>query len=319
MKFVNLFSSRATALAAACALAACTCGCGRGESADLPTFASVAIAETETLFAPDQIVAEPVFLASAEESSTTQGAPPTKTDGDWGSLSGQFVLDGDIPAADEVENIKEPICSKKVPTDELVVNKDNKGIANVFVFIPALKKPKVHPELAKSTAKEVVLDQRDCRFLPHGQLMRTDQILLVKSMDNCNHNTRINPIKNNPSNFTVPPSARDGLPWKVNVAERLPTQIKCDIHPWMSAYCLVLDHPYAAVADKDGKFKIEKLPPGELEFHFWHERPGHLIKTVTIVDGKEKAEYTTKITIEAGKTKDLGTIKVPAAKLAKPS
>ncbi len=301
MKFVS-FSSQATAIAGAAALAVCSFGCGSGTS----TSTSAVIPAVEALAVAAQPAKEPVLLASVAETSTTEGAPPTKAAGDWGNLSGQFILDGDIPAADEVENVKEPICSKKVPTDELVVNKDNKGIVNVFVYIPALKKPKVHPDLAKSTEKEVVLDQKDCRFMPHGQVMRTDQILMVKSMDNCNHNTRPNPIKNNPVNFTVPPVSREGLPWKVTVAENLPTQIKCDIHPWMSSYCLVLDHPYGVATDKDGKFKIEKLPAGELEFRYWHERPGYVEKSV-------------KITIEAGKTKDLGTIKVPIAKFAKQS
>ena len=222
----------------------------------------------------------------------------------WGSLSGQFVLDGEVPANDEADNEKEPVCSKKVPKDELVVNKDNNGIANVFVFIPALKKPAVHPSLAASKEKNVILNQMNCRFLPHAQVMRIDQVLLVKSMDNCNHNTRPNPIKNNPDNFTVPPKEEKGLPWKVKVAEKLPTQVKCDIHPWMSSYVLVLDHPYAVVTDKDGKFKIENLPAGELEFCYWHERPGYVEKTV-------------KITIDADKTKDLGAIKVPVAKFAK--
>ena len=301
MKFVS-FSSRATAVAGVAALAVCSFGCGSGTSTSI----SAVIPAVEALAVAAQPAEEPVLLASAAESSTTEGAPPTKATGDWGNLSGQCILDGDIPAADEVENVKEPICSKKVPTDELVVNKNNKGIVNVFVYIPALKKPKVHPDLAKSTEKEVVLDQKDCRFMPHGQVMRTDQILMVKSMDNCNHNTRPNPIKNNPVNFTVPPVSREGLPWKVTVAENLPTQIKCDIHPWMSSYCLVLDHPYGVVTDKDGKFKIEKLPAGELEFRYWHERPGYVEKSV-------------KITIEAGKTKDLGTIKVPVVKFAKRS
>ncbi len=234
-----------------------------------------------------------------------------------GSLTGQFILEGDVPAVDEVENVKEPICAKRVPTDELVINKDNKGIANIFVFIPALKKPTVHPDLAKSKVKAVVLDQKNCQFLPHAQVMRTDQVLLVKSMDNCNHNTRPNPIKNNPDNFAVPANERTGLPWKVKVAENNPTQVKCDIHPWMTAYVLVLDHPYAAVTDKDGKFKIENLPAGELEFRYWHERAGYLIKVEKVVDGKPKFENTVKIAIEADKTTDLGIIKMKAEKFAK--
>lgn len=234
-----------------------------------------------------------------------------------GTLTGQFVLDGDVPAAEDVENVKEPICAKKVPTDELVVNPENKGIANVFVFIPYLKKPTVPAELAKSKDKEVVLDQKNCQFLPHAQVMRTDQVLLVKSMDNCGHNTHPHPIRNNQDNFIVPANERTGLPWKVKVAENNPTQVKCDIHPWMTAYVLILDHPYAAVSDKDGKFTIENLPTGDLEFRYWQERVGYIIQVEKIVDGKPKMENTVKLSIAAGKTTDVGVFKIPVARFAK--
>ncbi len=233
------------------------------------------------------------------------GLPLTSTaHAQWGDLTGQFIFDGDVPAPDEVDSTKEPLCAKTALTDELVINKDNKGIANIFVFIPAKEKPKVHPDLKASKDKDVTLDQKLCRFLPHAQVMRTDQILDVKSMDNFLHNTRPNPLKNDPVNFAVPANAREGLTWKVKVAETNPTQIKCDIHTWMSAYVLVLDHPYAVVSDKDGKFKIEKLPVGELEFRYWHERAGYVEKAV-------------KIKIENGKTKDLGTLKLKADKFPK--
>ncbi len=234
-----------------------------------------------------------------------------------GRLTGQFVLDGDVPTAEEIENVKEQICAKLVPTDELVVNKENKGIANVFVFIPAAKKPPVPAELAKSKDKEVVLDQKGCRFLPHAQVMRTDQVLLVKSMDNCGHNTHPYPIKNNPENFTVPANERAGIPWKVKIPENNPTQVKCDIHPWMTTYVLVLDHPYAAVSDKDGKFTIENLPAGDFEFRYWHERVGYVIQVEKIVDGKPKMENTVKLSIAAGKTTDVGVFKIPVARFAK--
>ena len=48
-------------------------------------------------------------------------------------------------------------------------------------------------------------------------------------------------------------------------AERLPVQIGCDIHNWMRAYWVVVDHPYAAVTDKDGHYRILELPPGEYQ------------------------------------------------------
>ena len=58
----------------------------------------------------------------------TSGLPLTSTaQAQWGDLTGQFIFDGDVPAPDEVDSTKEPLCAPKALTDELVINKDNKG------------------------------------------------------------------------------------------------------------------------------------------------------------------------------------------------
>ena len=36
---------------------------------------------------------------------------------------------------------------------------------------------------------------------------------------------------------------------------------KCDVHGWMNAYVGVLDHPYFAVTDEDGKFELKRCRP----------------------------------------------------------
>ena len=46
----------------------------------------------------------------------------------------------------------------------------------------------------------------------------------------------------------------------------------------MRAYWLIIDHPYAALTDKDGKFQIDNLPVGEHNFRIWHERIGDIKK-----------------------------------------
>ena len=91
----------------------------------------------------------------------------------------------------------------------------------------------------------------------------------------------------------------------MKLPEGLPTQVECSIHPWMEAYWLVLDHPYAAITTPDGKFRIEKLPAGEHDFVVWQENVGYLERP--------------KVKIKPGETTDLGTVKVPVAKLTAPS
>jgi uncharacterized protein (DUF2141 family) len=58
--------------------------------------------------------------------------------------------------------------------------------------------------------------------------------------------------------------------------------IKCDFHPWMEAYLFVMDHPYFAVTDEMGQFKIVGLPAGEYTLAAWHEELGEQEKKITV-------------------------------------
>ena len=50
----------------------------------------------------------------------------------------------------------------------------------------------------------------------------------------------------------------------------------------MQAYIRVDDHPYHAVTDAQGNFRIEGVPPGTYTLELWHERLGPLEQEVTI-------------------------------------
>ena len=58
--------------------------------------------------------------------------------------------------------------------------------------------------------------------------------------------------------------------------------IKCDVHPWMSAYLGVFTHPFFSVTGTDGKFTISGLDPGTYEITAWHERLGTQTASVTV-------------------------------------
>jgi plastocyanin len=47
--------------------------------------------------------------------------------------------------------------------------------------------------------------------------------------------------------------------------------VKCDIHPWMSAYVHAVKHPYYAITNESGEYSLENVPPGTYRVVCWHE------------------------------------------------
>jgi hypothetical protein len=260
----------------------------------------------------------------------------------YGDLTGRIVFDGDVPkllppsgAITAKENGKIPPCCpiNSVANDSLVIDPKTKGIRHVFVFLKKISKSAIHPDLQKSKSAEIVFDQKACTFIPHSMVVRLDQQVLVKSDDNVAHNTRTNPIFNQGENFTVTANDRVGVKMpKFTTKEPLPMTVECNIHPWMKAVWLVIDHPYGATTNANGEFKIEKLPAGDYTFVIWHERVGYLNKAaiksgeelieaggVKVAAGKslvkagEAIATAMKVTIKARGKVNLGDIKAPAS------
>src|SRR6185503_12752654 len=73
-------------------------------------------------------------------------------------------------------------------------------------------------------------------------------------------------------------------------------RVKCDVHPWMFAYVGVLEHPYFAVSDKDGNFKISGLPDGKYTVVAYHLKTHGatnegIVKSIE-VKGDTKQDFT---------------------------
>lgn len=235
-----------------------------------------------------------VFACSAVPGAEPLPKPMVVNAGaDGGTVTGKIVLDGDAPvlapfvkAGDQNIKDKEVCGAADVPDESLLVGED-KGIANVFVYLR--RAPKGYK--ATEVKEPVVLDQKNCVFIPHAALIRVGQTVLVKSSDSAQHNVHTFPGRNDPTNLLINPNESKGVALKYAKTESDPLEVKCDIHGWMKSYHLVLDHPFMAVTDKDGNFRIEGLPPGSHEFRVWHER-GQLLEKELKVDVKAGEEKT---------------------------
>ena len=227
---------------------------------------------------------------------------------EWGSIEGQFVVDGkiDVPALYKKGDptVKDPeVCGiVDLPDDSLVINPANGGIANIFIYLN--KAPAdIHPSLKAVPTTKMTFDQKGCRYLPRAMVVRVGQAVSCVSSDNAAHNIHTVPIAGNAENFIVQPNDKTGKEVVFQIKESLPIPVVCDIHSFMKANWAVVDHPYAVVTDADGKYKIENLPAGEHEFRVWQERQGYLNR-----------KYMVKVV--AGKTTTLPVEKVPVEKLS---
>lgn len=238
---------------------------------------------------------------------------------DWGNLTGRFVYDGKAPSPEKLSISKDQDYCGKPPTlvdESLVVGKDG-GLANVVVWVRT-KDVAVHPDYAAAAKAKVTIDNKHCRFDPHIVVYRTGQPLEIRNSDTGDiaHNTNCTLQANDSFNIQLPVgTAQDVKP--LASPETVPGGIKCNIHPWMSGWLVVLANPYAAVSDENGKFELKNLPAGkEIEFQVWQEKAGYVAKAK--IDGKDPGwtRGRFKYTVKAGNN-DLGEIKLDAGQFNK--
>ncbi len=235
---------------------------------------------------------------------------------DWGSIKGRFLVEGSAPKPEPLVVSKDQFCIDKKPMNRslLVSDKNELADAVIFVLLGTGEKIEVHPDYEAGLKETVVLDNNGCSFQPHVAFVRTGQTLEVKNSDPVGHNTNVTLTKNASFNDLI--AAGSSSKKTFTKAEVMPMPARCNIHPWMEGSVLILDHPYAAISAADGSFEIKNIPAGKHKFKLWHETAGNM-KSVKLPGGTTDRKGVAELTIEAGKTLDLGDIKIPAASFKK--
>lgn len=251
------------------------------------------------------------------------GTSDTNAQDEWGHLTGQIVVSGDVPEqkAEEVGDSpdkKACLVDGKVPVDDGIIVNDKKQLKDVFVLMytgrGAETPEKFHPSYAQKKTTKLTLDNQKCRFVPKAVFARSGQTLILKNSDDVGHNCHITTF-NQEHNVNIPPKKEVELKLE-NEEDKVPGEVRCDIHKWMDSVIFIRDNPYVAITDAEGKFKIENLPAGDWKFQFWHKKAGYL-KTVEIKGYEPDRKGVIEATITKDKALDLGTLTLPAAALSK--
>ncbi len=280
---------------AAIALAISAAGCGGG-----------AAASTTVRYRPSR----PEAATEAVAAATTDGGPTEAAATGFGSFQGRVLIQGDLTSPPDLYAAGSApkdtsVCGvSAIPNETVVIN--NGGLANVFIYLAKAPKNVPPPQ-----TEPVVFDQKSCIFLPHALVVQTNRPVMILNADGALHNTHTYPKKNTDFNQGVQPNDRAGVKLVYTRPEVQPFQVKCDVHPWMEAYHLPLDHPYAVVSGPDGSFTINDVPAGTHEFKVWHEKGGVLEKAFSVTI---KPNEPTKMDISVPASK-LAQLQGPASKV----
>ncbi len=204
------------------------------------------------------------------------------------SVSGTVTFDGKAPTLRPLAMDADPACAKKhsgpVPSEMLVLGPGN-TMGNIMVWVSkGLPAGKTWP-VPKTP---VVLDQHGCQYKPHVMGIMVGQTYKILNSDGVLHNIHTLPKVNASFNKGMPPTLKETTT-VFNKPEEV-FHIKCDVHPWMSAYMAVFNHPFFSVTEADGKFTISGLDPGTYEITAWHERLGTQTASVTVGANDKKTQ-----------------------------
>ncbi len=207
-----------------------------------------------------------------------------------GNVTGTVKFDGERPKRTVIKMDADAKCAaihgdKKVGSEDAIVSKEGM-VQNAFVHVKAGVTGKFDPPATAAT-----IDQKGCQYTPHVQGILVDQKFNIVNSDPTSHNIH-SLAKENPEFNVSQPNV--GTLEKVMKKVEKPIKFKCDIHPWMSAYVFVMEHPFFGVTDKDGKFTIANLPDGEYTVEVWHETLGTTEAKIKVAGGDVTQDFTLK-------------------------
>jgi plastocyanin len=203
---------------------------------------------------------------------------------DGATIRGAVKVEGALPKLPSLQITKYKEICKDVPNETLSVG-PGQGVRYAVVTLEGITKGKA---IEKETIHE--LDNTKCRFAPHVQAASIGQFVALKNSDPILHTVHALFTNEQPQfNVGLYPGRTSRKPL---IAAGL-VKIRCEVHPWMTAYIMVTEHPYHAVSDIYGEYELSDVPPGVYQLKVWHESLGTQEKPIEIKPGgTQKVDFT---------------------------
>ena len=175
-------------------------------------------------------------------------------------------------------------CGETISNETADDDPSIKGLINAVVSLVGVERGK--PLIPSESPLILEIESKKCRFFPHVSAAVVGTTLEIRNLDPILHNlhvrrdTRFGPTVMN----VIQPAGTRSVYKSFSEAGFL--DVRCDVHPFMSAFIDVFDHPYFAVTDLTGSFAMTKVPPGQYKLQIWHEQFGTSERTITVLPGE---------------------------------
>ncbi len=126
-----------------------------------------------------------------------------------------------------------------------------------------------------------VMNQRNETFVPHLLAITTGTVVDFPNGDPFYHNV-FSLSKANRFDLGRYPS---GKLKSVQFTQPGIVRVFCEIHSHMNAYILVFSHPFFALTDDSGRYRIDSVPAGAYNVIAWNEGRASDPKSVTVPGG----------------------------------
>ena len=140
-------------------------------------------------------------------------------------------------------------------------------------------------QTAAADAPHAVIRQKDLKFSPHVLAVAAGTTVDFPNEDATLHNV----VSSSPAQRFDLGMYPQGETKSVTFENPGVVELRCHVHPAMSAFVVVHSGPYAAVTDARGGYTIAGVPAGHYPVRVWHETLAERATTVDVTAGGVQA------------------------------